>query len=106
MPGTNNLTLKEWWRVGCDGNNLADAVSGGIYTANSGGGGGSKSIQATWKRHSCGYSIRCSKSRKWEVMITTFKLSLPFILPGKEGHYAHSLANANTVGYVIFLNKP
>jgi len=78
MPGTNNLTLKEWWRVGCDGNNLADAVSGGIYTANSGGGGGSKSIQATWKRHSCGYE---PKTRAYGTALAGAR---PFLQRGSQ----------------------
>ena len=30
MPGTDDLTVNDWWRVGYDGNNLVDAVSSGI----------------------------------------------------------------------------
>ena len=66
------------------------------------GGEASRVYRPLGKDIAAGYSIRCSKSRKWEVMITTFKLSLPFILPGQEECSAHSLANANRVAHVVF----
>ena len=85
MPGTNDLTLNERLLVQVDSNRLIDTVSSGIEIDNIDRGVRFDIIQARWNRHSCGYPIRCSKSRKWDVIMTTFKLSLPFILPGKEG---------------------
>lgn len=66
MDGFNlpDLTLNERWRLWRDGHNVVNAVSSGIQTTVSGSRRGSESIQATWKRHICRYSIRCLKSRK------------------------------------------